>query len=90
MKCPVVRLELALYGHKHSGNFWEEHCHDRCLDAGFTAVGEEWPGVYWDDDNKLLLIVYVDDMKLSGPAHEHAAAWKRLGANDRSKRTRRR
>jgi len=44
MRWPVVRLELALYGHKHSGNFWEDECTARCLQAGFEPFEEEWPG----------------------------------------------
>jgi hypothetical protein len=26
MRNPVVRLEKELYGHKHSGVFWQQHC----------------------------------------------------------------
>ena len=35
MKCPVVRLEKALYGHKNSGAYWQEHCLEQCKRAGF-------------------------------------------------------
>ena len=79
MNLPVVRLERALHGHKHSGNFWEEFCREKCKLAGFEPVGEEWPGVFWDDDNRLLLVVYVDDMKLAGPRDALAGGWERLG-----------
>ena len=26
MKCPVVRLTKALYGHKNSGVYWQRSC----------------------------------------------------------------
>ena len=32
-----------------------------------------------DPDKRLLLIVYVDDMKISGPKENIPAAWDRLG-----------
>ena len=67
MKCPVVRLKKALYGHKNSGVYWQRYCDERCREAVFTKVSDNWPSVY-TDGNGMLLIVYVDDMKLSGPA----------------------
>ena len=63
MKCPVVRLEKALYGDKHSGVYWQEYCHKQCEAAGFFNVSTNWPGVYFNDTTKMLLVVYVDDMK---------------------------
>ena len=47
----------------------------------FSRLPKTGRGVYFDAKHRLLLIVYVDDMKLSGPAKQHAAAWQRLGAN---------
>ena len=44
MECPVVKLEKALYGHKNSGAFWQEHCTEQCKAAGFEPVSENWPG----------------------------------------------
>ena len=80
MKCPVVKLKRALYGHKNSGVYWQRYCEKQCKKAGFEAVpGDNWPSVYRDNKRKLLLIVYVDDMKLAGPKHEMDAAWERLG-----------
>ena len=28
MRCPGFELEVALYGHKNSGAFWQNHCHE--------------------------------------------------------------
>ena len=61
----------------------KRYCDKQCRKAGFEPVSENWPSVYWDKDRELLLVVYVDDMKLSGPEHELADAWKRLeGSGD--------
>ena len=79
MKNPVVRLEKALYGHKHSGVFWQDFCKDQVLKAGFVNISENWPCVYWNVRSKMLLIVYVDDMKLSGPRAAMAESWAALG-----------
>ena len=76
--CPVVRLEKALYGHKHSGVFWQQFCHERVKEAGFELISECWPCVYFNHKSNLMLVIYVDDMKMSGPAHEMEAAWKSL------------
>ena len=46
MKCPVVLLEKALYGHKNSGAFWQEFCDKQCNNAGFRPFSENWPCVY--------------------------------------------
>ena len=77
MTCHLFRLERALYGHTHthSGVFRQRYCHKQCLKAGFELLSENWPGVYWNPDSKLMLDVYVDDMKLAGPTHEMEKAW---------------
>ena len=79
MKCPVAKLEKALYGHKNSGAYWQQYCDEKCCNAGFTPISENWPCVYWSEELELLLIVYVDDMKLSGKTKNMPEAWKRLG-----------
>ena len=33
----------------------------------FKPIGEEWPSMYFHDEPKLLLVIYVDDLKLAGP-----------------------
>ena len=81
MRCPVFKLERALYGHKHSGAYWQKFCHTQCLKAGFDLISENWPGVYYNKSNHLLLIVYVDDMKMAGPTEAMEEAWRALGQN---------
>ena len=72
---PVVRLILALYGHTDAGGFWEEHCEEKLLLVGFVRLAEEWPGVFWHEKTRSMLIVYVDDFKLAAKSEAHDAIW---------------
>ena len=78
---PVVPLLMALYGHPEAGGYWEQHCEEQVLEAGFSLACEEWPGCYWHEELKCFLVVYVDDMKMSGPKANLAEAWTRLRKN---------
>ena len=79
MRCPVFRLEKALYGHKNSGAYWQKFCNAQCLKAGFRPISDNWPCAYWNDETQQFLIVYVDDMQLAGPEHLMEQAWAALG-----------
>ena len=79
MRNPMVRLRKALYGHKNSGAYWAECCDVKVKRCGFEPVGQAWPSVYANSDTGMLLIVYVDDMKCSGPKARMAETWKELG-----------
>ena len=63
---PVVRLLKALYGHPDSGTFWEKHCDKALRQCGFEPI-VNWSSCYYQKKLKLLLSVYVDDFKMSGP-----------------------
>jgi hypothetical protein len=78
---PVCRLRLALYGHPDAGGMWEAHCNQHMKAIGFTEVGEkdiDWRLVFWHPKLKLLLTVYVDDFKLSGPAENLKKGWDQI------------
>ena len=47
--------------------------------AGFKPLHPNWPSVVWNDQKKLMLVVYVDDLLLSGPAQHDTETWKQLG-----------
>ena len=64
---PVCRLVKALYGHPDAGTMWEQHCHTAVEKVGFKPLGDEWPSLYFHPDLKLLLVIYVDDLKMAGP-----------------------
>ena len=75
---PVVRPDKALYGHPDSGTMWEQHCDKKVQEIGFKPIGEEWPSMYFHDELKLLLVIYVDDLKLAGPSENLAKGWEML------------
>ena len=53
----------------------------------FNAVPvEAHPSTYWITKEKLLLIVYVDDLLLAGPKEAHAAFVDKLKKRCKSKR----
>ena len=65
---PVCPLILALYGHPDARGFWEKHCDSNLRKVGFEPVHQSWMSVYRHKRLDLLLAVYVDDFKMSGPA----------------------
>ena len=75
VKDPVVELLLALYGHPDSPTHWELHCAEVAVAVGFKAFGAEWPSVFYHDELKLVLSIYVDDFKLAGPADALEKGW---------------
>ena len=75
---PVVRLIKALYGHPDAGTMWEKHCDQAVKKLGFVPIGPNWPSMYYYSRLKLLLVVYVDDLKLAGPEGNLAEGWKML------------
>ena len=75
---PVVRLRKALYGHPDSGTMWEQHCDKAVKEVGFVAVGPEWPSTYYHKEMELLLVVYVDDLKMAGPESKMKLGWQKL------------
>ena len=80
---------LALYGHPGAGGYWESHCKERLIARGFTPV-PDWNSMYWHSKLKLLLMVYVDDFKMSGPCENMSKGWKliRTSMNRRTVATR--
>ena len=73
---PVVLLVIALYGHPDSGGLWEQHCEAMLLLVGFIMPDPEgWPSVFFHPELKLLLVVYVDDFKMSGPKENMSKGW---------------
>ena len=71
---PVVLLKRALYGHPQAGAFWEEHLETALKSEGFVKV-KGWKSTYRHPVLSLLLVVYVDDFKMSGPATSVPQGW---------------
>ena len=74
-RCPVVRLLRALYGHPDAGTMWEKHCDTAVKKLGFVPIGPNWPSMYYYGKLNLLLVVYVDDLKLAGPSGSLSQGW---------------
>ena len=73
---PAVLLRIALYGHPDSGGLWERHCEAMLAAVGFIMPDPEgWPSVFFHPELKLLMVVYVDDFKMSGPQESIAKGW---------------
>ena len=73
---PVCRLWRALYGHPDSGGYWEQHCNASLAAVGFRElIYEDWRSCFWHPELRLLLTVYVDDFKLSGPEESLKKGW---------------
>ena len=80
-KDPVVLLVLALYGHPDSGGLWQRHCEKALYAVGFHPLYPEcWPSMFWHPKLKLLLGVYVDDFKMSGPSKNIDEGWKLISS----------
>ena len=45
MRCPVVRLEKALYGH-NSGAYWNTYCEKQFRTANLEPLHGNWPSVF--------------------------------------------
>ena len=74
---PCFRFVRALYGHPEAGGHWENHLTKIILAMGGTPITNH-PSCFWFNDTKLFLIVYVDDLLLSGPEEAHDDFWSKL------------
>ena len=55
-----------------------KHCDKAVKEVGFVAVGPEWPSTYYHKEMELLLVVYVDDLKMAGPESKMKLGWQKL------------
>ena len=71
----VIRLLRSLYGHPEAGTHWERKLQQELLDMGAIKV-LELPSTYtFPSYGNLALVVYVDDVLLSGDSGSHDAFW---------------
>ena len=57
---------------------WEKHCDTAVKKLGFIPIGPNWPSMYYYGKLNLLLVVYVDDLKLAGPSGNLPKGWEML------------
>lgn len=73
----VCRLQKALYGLKQSPRAWYAKIDSHLLSQGFVRSSAE-STLYIKSTNEVFLVIvlYVDDMLLTGPRENHIAAFK--------------
>jgi hypothetical protein len=78
----VWKLKKSLYGLKQSGKNWNEHIHSFFSENRFTRFGAD-PCVYVrkDSSGSVILILWVDDIVLSGTTLEYIDKIKTLLKN---------
>ena len=69
-----MKLVLALHGHPDAGGFWEQHGEKALRAVGFKQC-PNWKSVFRHAKLNLMLVVYVDDFKLSGPKSNLSKGW---------------
>ena len=80
-KDPLVPMLLALYGHPDSGGIWEKHFEDRIATKGWVPVLKEiWKSLFFNPSLNLLLVVYVDDLKMAGPTENMKKGWSSISS----------
>ncbi|CAE8675163.1 unnamed protein product, partial [Polarella glacialis] len=75
MRDPVCKLVMSLYGHPDAGGFWQAHCKNALESVGFIEVSEAWQSLFYHPELKVMMAVYVDDFKASGPVEALKKAW---------------
>ena len=72
----MVPMLLALYGHPDSGGIWEQHLNSRVVKQGWKQILPDiWHSIFHHQELNCLLVVYVDDFKMAGPAENLPKAW---------------
>ncbi len=74
---PVCRLLRSLYGHPSAGFVWERRYKSVLKEAGFKEM-LGWECLFYHEQYKVILSVYVDDFKMAGRHSELATAWKAI------------
>ncbi len=77
LSMPTSRAKAGL-GHPDAGTYWEAHSNQHTLSAGFRPIEDGWVSCSWHDKLSLLLIIDVDDFKLSGPEKNINKGWESL------------
>ena len=77
MEDPVVPLERNLYGHPLAGLLWERQFGKILLKHGWEKI-PNWECLFVLREKRLVLSVYVDDIKLAGKKQNLDPMWKLL------------
>ena len=77
---PLVPMLLALYGRPDSRGIWERYFEEENIakDGWRPVLKEIWRSVFYHPKLDLLLVVYVDDLKMAGPKDNLSKGWKSI------------
>ena len=78
-KRPIIRLRKSLYGHPEAGAHWQQFLEEQLCLLGAVKVEEFASTFTIPTFGGLALVVYVDDLILSGPSQWHEPFWEALG-----------
>ena len=68
---------LNVNGHPEAGAIWEEHLGSITWDTGFEQI-DNHRACDWHPQLHVMVVVYVDDIKLAGPAAACDKVWSML------------
>ena len=74
MEDPVVPLERNLYGHPLAGLLWERQFEKVLLEHGWEKV-LNWECLFFTQEKRIFLSVYVDDIQLAGKTENIEPTW---------------
>ena len=75
----VWRLKKSLYGLKQSGRLWNSLLHDFLIMKGFTqSISDYCLYTKNSKDQKIILVIWVDDIILATTSHDDAVAIKSM------------
>ena len=77
MNEPVVPLLANLYGHTLADLLWEKYLEKQLLKIGWTRLRSH-ECLFIHQKDRLLLSVYVDDLKMVGVAKNIQPMWKKI------------
>ena len=72
----MVPLVVALRGQPDSGGIWENNLNSRIGKEGWEQILRDvWQTILYHAEYNCMLVVYVDDFKLTGPTENMDKAW---------------
>ena len=80
---PVVPQILNIDDHPEAGPIWEEYFEEIIFYLGFQSIPDH-RSCYWHPHHRVLMVVYVDDIKIAGPPNGREQVWKHLRAKVRT------
>ena len=78
IKRPCVHLWKNLYGYLEAGYHWDQRFKEMMREIGSIHCADIFQSIYFIKELGLLLILYNDNMVLSGPESQHNFFWEKI------------